>query len=183
MVLDNARWFVRLLNENIERYLLVVTYFYITLIIVVGVFNRFVLASVSGWEQETARLLFIWLTWLGASLAIRKRSHIRIDFLYQYVSRRTEGLLYVFSDLVIVAFCVVAFDAFLPVLESTLTLGAGLVTLQISQIFFQMAIPVGLSLMTIRALQMLIRDVRDTRNGREVYKGERLFEAHADEEA
>lgn len=183
MTAEPARKLLRLLDENVERYLLVATYFYITVIIVVGVFNRFVLESASGWEQDTARLLFIWLTWIGASLAIRKRSHIRIDFLYQYVSNRVEGLLYVFSDLVIIAFCVIAFDAFVPVLETTMNYGASLVTLQLSQLYFQMAIPAGLALMVIRATQMLVRDVRDVRAGNEVYQGEPLFEVYEGEES
>ena len=166
------------LDENIERYLLIVTYFYITFIIVVGVFNRFVLQSTSGWEQETARLLFIWLTWIGASLAVRKRLHIRIDFIYQYVSDRSENLLYIFSNLVVITFCVLAFDGFIPVLETTRGFGASLVTLDLSTIYFKAAIPAGLALMTLRAIQMTIIDIQNLWAGEEAYKGERLFEVY-----
>lgn len=170
------------LDENIERYLLIVTYFYITFIIIMGVFNRFVLQSTSGWEIETARLLFIWLTWIGASLAVRQRSHIRIDFIYQYVSDRIEGLLYIFSDLVILAFCVVAFDAFVPVLDTTVMYGGSLVTIDVSLVFFQAAIPVGLTLMALRTVQMLALDARSVWNGEQVYQGERLFEIYEEDD-
>lgn len=182
MLPDTVRPYAAWVDENIERYLLIVTYFYISFIIIVGVFNRFVLQSTSGWEIETARLLFIWLTWIGASLAIRQRSHIRIDFIYQYVSDRVEGLLYLFSDLVILAFCVIAFDAFIPVLETTRQYGASLVTIDMSLVFFQAAIPAGLTLMTLRAVQMLILDVRSVLNDEQVYQGERLFEIYEEEE-
>ena len=161
---------------------MIVTYFYIASIIIMGVFNRFVLQSTSGWEIETARLLFIWLTWIGASLAIRQRSHIRIDFIYQYVSERIEGLLYVFSDLVVLAFCVIAFDAFVPVLQTTQQYGASLVTIDMSLIFFQAAVPTGLVLMTIRGLQMLVLDTRSVLNDTPVYQGERLFEIYEEED-
>lgn len=181
MIPKTVRLYAVWLDENIERYLLIVTYFYITFIIIMGVFNRFVLQSTSGWEIETARLLFIWLTWIGASLAVRQRSHIRIDFIYQYVSDRIEGLLYVFSDLVILAFCVVAFDAFVPVLDTTLMYGATLVTIDVSLIFFQAAIPVGLTLMALRAVQMLALDARSVWNGEQVYQGERLFEIYEED--
>lgn len=181
-MLESIQKYAVLLDRNIERYLLVVTYFYITFIIVIGVFNRFVLHSASGWEQETARLLFIWLTWIGASLAVRNRSHIRIDFIYQYVSKHTKGLLYVFSDLVIIAFCVFSFDAFIPVLQTTLNYGASLVTLNLSQIFFQAAIPTGLTLIAIRAIQMLVRDIKDVHRGNDLYEGEPLFEIQGEGE-
>jgi TRAP-type C4-dicarboxylate transport system permease small subunit len=182
MLPSNVRSSLMWLDENLERYLLIVTYFYITFIIIMGVFNRFVLQSTSGWEVETARLLFIWLTWIGASLAVRQRSHIRIDFIYQYVSDRTEGLLYIFSDLVIIGFCVVAFDAFVPVLQTTSEFGASLVTIDLSVIFFQAAVPVGLGLMTVRGVQMLVFDTRSVLNGQQVYQGERLFEIYEDED-
>lgn len=181
MLPNNVRSYALWLDENIERYLLIVTYFYISFIIIMGVFNRFVLLSTSGWEVETARLLFIWLTWLGASLAVRQRSHIRIDFIYQYISDRSEGLLYIFSDLVILAFCVISFDAFMPVLQTTSEYGASLVTINLSLIFFQAAIPTGLTLTAIRALQMLVIDTQSVRNNQQVYQGKPLFEIYEEE--
>jgi|AntDeeMinimDraft_5_1070356.scaffolds.fasta_scaffold09106_2 TRAP-type C4-dicarboxylate transport system permease small subunit len=164
------------LDKNAERYLLVVTYFYVTFIIVMGVFNRFVLQATSGWETETALLLFIWLSWIGASLSIRRRTHIRIDFIYQYVSDRVEGLLYIFSDLAVIVFCVLSFDAFVPVLQASLEFGSSLVTLQLNTAFFQVAVPVGLTLMVIRAIQMMILDLHAVLKGKAVYQGEPLFD-------
>lgn len=182
MVSKKLQWLLVWLDENIERYLLIATYFYITLIIVVGVFNRFVLQASSGWEQETARLMFIWLTWIGASLAVRQRSHIRIDFIYQYVSDRGENLLYVFSNFMIIAFCILSFDAFRPVLQTTLSYGSGLVTLNLSTIYFKAAIPTGLALMALRAVQMTVIDMRNFLTGQQAYQGERLFEVYEGEE-
>lgn len=182
MIPDSAYTYAAWLDENIERYLLIVTYFYITFIIIMGVFNRFVLQSTSGWEVETARLLFVWLTWIGASLAVRQRSHIRIDFIYQYVSDRTEGLLYVFSDLVVIGFCVISFQAFMPVLKTTSQFGASLVTIDLSVIFFQAAVPVGLTLMAVRGVQMFVLDAQSILNGQPVYQGKPLFEIYEEEE-
>ena len=182
MLDQNWRTFVEWLDKNIERYLLLVTYFYIAFIVIMGVFNRFVLQATSGWETETAGLMFIWLTWIGASLAVRRRSHIRIDFIYNYVSDRGEGLLFVFSDLVILVFCVISFRAFMPVLQSTKQFGASLVTIDISLIFFQAAIPVGLLLVAIRALQMLVLDLQSVSRSERVYQGRQLFEIYEGEE-
>lgn len=167
-----------LLDKNIERYLLIVTYFYITFVIIIGVFNRFILRATSGWETETATLLFIWLTWIGASLAVRRRSHIRIDFLYNYVSEQQKGILYVISDVSIIAFCIIAFQAFIPVIQNTQEFGSSLVSLPLSVIFFQFAIPVGLGLMCIRALQLLVLDIQSIRKNEEVYEGAALFEIY-----
>lgn len=182
MPIRELRPYARWLDQNVERYLLLVTYFYIGMIIIMGVFNRFILQSTSGWEVETAGLMFIWLSWIGASLAVRRRSHIRIDFIYSYVSDRGEGMLYALSDLVILAFCVISFNAFLPVLQTTHQFGTSLVTIDMSLIFFQAAVPAGLLLMAVRAIQMLVLDVRSIRRDEPVYQGEQLFEIYEDQE-
>ncbi|MFC7249441.1 TRAP transporter small permease [Halomicroarcula sp. GCM10025324] len=166
---------LRLLNENLERYLLLSIYVYIISIIGVEVFRRFLLDNASLWGEETARFMFIYLTWIGASWGVHKRLHIRIDILHQYISERATGFLYILGDLVMLAFVVVAVQWTIPQLQTLLEFGAVTSALRVNKIFFQMAIPIGMGLMTVRILQALYRDVQDVRAGRAVYKGEQLF--------
>ena len=41
--------------------------------------SRYLLGSSIGWTEEVARYLFIWLVFLGASAAIRRRIHVAVD--------------------------------------------------------------------------------------------------------
>ncbi|MBV0925166.1 TRAP transporter small permease [Halomicroarcula limicola] len=163
------------MNENLERYLLLSFYVYIIAIIGVEVFRRFVLNNASLWGEETARYMFIYLTWIGASWGINERLHIRIDILHQYVSERVTGMLYILGDLVTLAFVVVAIRWTIPQLQTQLQFGAVSEALRVDMIYFQVAIPLGMSLIAVRVLQALYRDVQDVREGRPVYKGEELF--------
>ena len=78
--------FLRLLDENFERWLMFALYSHIVAIVFVEVIRRFVFSYSSIWAEETARYAFIYLVWLGASAAIRDRSHIRIDIIFQFLS-------------------------------------------------------------------------------------------------
>lgn len=166
---------LRLLNAHLERYLILSIYVYLVLIIGIEVFRRFGLNNASLWGEETARFMFIYLTWIGASWAVHKRLHIRIDILHKYVSERVTGLLYILGDLIMLVFFPLAIRWMIPQLQTLLQFGATTEALRVNQIYFYMAIPIGMGLVTIRVLQALYRDVKDVRAGRPVYKGEQLF--------
>jgi TRAP-type C4-dicarboxylate transport system permease small subunit len=48
--------------------------------------------------------------------------------------------------------------------------------LRIGQAWFEAAVPLGFSMMTVRVLQSAWRDIRDIRAGREAYAGTLLFD-------
>ncbi len=72
----NAKAVLREIDKNGERYLLLPLYAMIVVTIFVEVFRRFVLSYSSIWAEEVARYAFIYVSWIGASAAIRERAHI-----------------------------------------------------------------------------------------------------------
>ena len=71
------------LNENAERYAMLVFYVFVCVVIVQEVLRRFVLNYSSAWAQETAQYAFIYLGYVGAAFAVKERAHIRFDILLQ----------------------------------------------------------------------------------------------------
>ena len=59
--------FWKRLDDNAERWLLLIFYGMIVATIVVEVVRRFVLSYSSIWGEEIARDAFIYLAWVGAS--------------------------------------------------------------------------------------------------------------------
>ncbi len=53
------------------------------LIVALQVFSRYVLNHSLFWSEELARFLLVWLTFLGASVAYRRRAHASIDVLFR----------------------------------------------------------------------------------------------------
>ena len=50
-------------------------------------FTRYVLNNSLAWTEEIARYLLIALTFIGAAMAVRKGTHIAVEFLYVYLPR------------------------------------------------------------------------------------------------
>jgi TRAP-type C4-dicarboxylate transport system permease small subunit len=74
---------------------------------------------------------------------------------------------------------VVAVIAFYWSLETVLVSAKfGSVThgLRISQVWFLSAVPLGFALILFRLAQSFLRDIRDLRDGKPVYEGDKLFD-------
>ncbi len=170
------REFLRNIDRNGERWLLLVFYSFIVLAIFIEVLRRFVFLYSSVWGEETARYAFIYLVWIGASAAVRERAHIRIDVITHYLPQRGVGFIYLFGDLATAVLAVLAiYWSMDPVLVS---LKFGNVTdgLRIVRAWFLIAVPLGFSLMMLRLVQSILRDLRDIRGGRPVFTGTKLFD-------
>ena len=164
------------IDENGERWLLLILYTTIVLTITVEVIRRFGLSYSSIWGEEVARYAFIYLAWIGASAAVKRRAHIRIDILLHYLPERGKAALYLFGDIVTLILAV--FVLFLSVEPVMTSVKFGSVThgLGISQAWFFAAVPFGFSMLTFRLIQSIHRDVNDLINGRPVYEGDKLID-------
>lgn len=163
-------------DKNGERWLLLVFYVMLVLTMFVEVVRREVFAYSSIWGEEIVRYSFIYLAWIGAAAAVKERGHIRIDVIMQYVGPKAKALLYILGDLVMAAVALVAvYWSFETVLVSA-KFGSVTHGLRISQVWFLMAVPFGFALVLFRLAQSLLRDLRDFRDGRPVYEGDKLFD-------
>ena len=61
----------------------------LTVIVFVQVFSRFIKFSMPGTE-ELARLLIVWLTFLGTSLAIHQKMHLGVRYFVSLVSKNKQ---------------------------------------------------------------------------------------------
>lgn len=167
---------VRLLDENAERWALLVFYVMLVGTMAVEVIRRELFAYSSIWGEEIVRYSFIYLAWIGAAAAVKERGHIRIDVLTHYLGRRTKAALYIFGDLVMFAVALVAlFYSFETVMVSA-KFGSVSHGLRVSMVWFLSAVPLGFALMVLRLVQSFLRDLRSLRDGTPVYEGDKLFD-------
>lgn len=167
---------LRILNDNAERWLLLVFYVILVVAMSVEVMRREVFSYSSIWGEEIVRYSFIYLAWIGAASAVRERAHIRIDVIMHYLGPRTKALLYMFGDIVMfLVACVALYWSFETVAVSW-KFGSVTDGLRISKVWFLFAVPFGFSLVVLRLIQSFIRDFHSLRAGEPVFEGNQLFD-------
>ncbi|MCH8834322.1 MAG: TRAP transporter small permease [Proteobacteria bacterium] len=171
-----TRALIRAIDRDGERYLLLVFYTLVVVVIGVEVIRRFVLSFSSIWGEEIARFAFIYLTWIGASAGVKNRSHIRIDVIYSWVPERHHVWLYVLADVATMVFAVVAlYYSLIPIITS-INFDSVTDGLRINRSFFLVAVPLGFTMTLVRLVQNIRRDLSDHKAGRPIFRGKKLFE-------
>jgi len=171
-----VRRILKQINQNGERWLLLVFYTMIVMTIAIEVLRRFGLAYSSIWGEEIARYAFIYLVWVGVSAAVSERAHIRIDVLLHYLSPRGKAFVYLLGDFVMLAVALLALFYSFETLMTSIKFGSVTHGLRIAQAWFLAAVPFGFTLTCIRLIQSIWRDWGDMRGGRTVFEGHRLFD-------
>jgi TRAP-type C4-dicarboxylate transport system permease small subunit len=70
---------------------------------------RYVLRISVPWTEELARILFITTMFLGIAIAIRKREHIVVDFLFKKLSLRLQAVgMLLFNAAIFIFLCFLA---------------------------------------------------------------------------
>jgi TRAP-type C4-dicarboxylate transport system permease small subunit len=166
----------RNIDDNAERWMLLVFYVVIVLTIGVEVIRRFALSYSSNWGEEVARYAFIYLAWIGAASAIKDRAHIRIDVILNFLPRIGKLAIYILGDLVMLIISMLAFYYSMETLLTSIKFGSVTHGLGVSQAWFLAAVPVGFSLMLLRLLQSLTRDIQALTNDKPIFTGHKLFD-------
>ncbi|SHL26036.1 TRAP-type C4-dicarboxylate transport system, small permease component [Roseovarius marisflavi] len=167
---------IRAIDKNAERWALLVFYVMLVVTMAVEVLRREIFSYSSIWGEEVVRYSFIYLVWIGASIAVKDRAHIRIDVLLHYLGPRMKALVYIFGDLVMFGVAVIALYWSLETVHVSAKFGSVSHGLRVSMVWFLMAVPVGFALMVLRLIQSFLRDLRALRDGKDVYEGEKMFD-------
>ena len=128
-----------------------------TLTISVQVTLRAVFSYPLSWAQDGAVMLFIWMVFLGAPVALRQRSHFIIDLFNGRVGR-SSLFCDVISDILIFVFLYV-----LIVYGSTfvkITSSMYYSYIYVPQAVAVISIPVSAAIMTLMNIENLVKDLR-----------------------
>ena len=168
--------FLRNLDQNAERWLLLVFYVMLVLTMAIEVLRREVFSYSSIWGEEVVRYSFIYLAWVGAAVAVKDRVHIRIDVIMHYLGPRPKALLYIFGDLMMFVVAIIALYWSFEAVHVSAKFGSVTDGLRVSRVWALMAVPLGFSLLMLRLVQSFIRDMRYLRDGKPVFEGSTLFD-------
>ena len=148
------------LDRNIEKTVILISYTGMAGIIFVEVIRRFLFNEQVAWSTTVPVLLFLWVTWFGASYNIRKRNHLsltevraRLPYAIQFACFVLDAILWVVFAGIVIYFTYqqtwLAYDNFAIV--------GG--TDHVMEWWFYLATPLAWSLIVVRVIQNLVQDI------------------------
>src|SRR5262245_26439328 len=95
---------VRLSIYGREDWIVLAVFWALAFVVFYQVFTRYVLNDAAGWTEEFSRYLLVAMTFLGGAMAVRRGTHIQVDFLYRFVPPAARLALAFLVDAVRIAF-------------------------------------------------------------------------------
>ena len=144
--------------ERLAAYPCIVATGAMTIIVLLGVFFRYVIQQPLSWSEEVARYLMIWAASLAVSIGIMRKEHLGITFLINKFPHSVQKYIAVLINLCVLWFLwiLTKFGYFMAV-EGRTQLSPILAKYGISMVWSLSAIPVAGALAMIQAfLQILI---------------------------
>lgn len=174
---DGLQRFDRVLTR-IENVLAASTLGLATLIAIVAVVLRYFFGVFVFWSEEAIIYLIIYSTFLGAVITLRHNEHVNVDVFGAFLAERGRRAFAVLAAAITVVYlvCIGAFAwllLFEPFSTSTIT-----PSLKLPLWVVEAAVPIGFTLMFLRAIEILVRTAR---GGEAFPEGHRsLLEVEAD---
>jgi TRAP-type transport system small permease protein len=119
---------------------------------------RYLLGTSIHWEEEAARYLMIWITFLTSGVGLRVGAHVAVDFVKDSAPRTLRIPLLMLIKLGILLFLgiVASYGTWVTLSVRNQISPA----LEISMAIPYAAVPIGSSLMVIYTLELLWKDIR-----------------------
>jgi len=79
-----------------------------TVVVVLQVICRYLLGAALTWSEEFARFGLVWITFLGAGIALRRRAHVGVQVIVELFSPGVRKIVQVLTIFTVVGFLLIA---------------------------------------------------------------------------
>ena len=144
--------------KNIEEILGIFLLLAICVVAVIKVASRYLFNDPSSWAEEVCTYLFVWMSFIGAALALKKHEHFAIELLVEKLNVKVAGIVKILTTAIVIIFCGIVIWY-----GTKLTINGWHVVTPATEIprsFPYAAIPFGGLLMLIRSIEYFIELIR-----------------------
>jgi TRAP-type C4-dicarboxylate transport system permease small subunit len=149
--------------NNIEEIVGGGLYLMIVSIVSIQVFLRYVLGSPVAWSDEIAVTSFVWVVFLGASAAMKRKMHIGVDVITNLAPRRVQEILAILINLILL-WLLYRFVTEGWAFSMLATTSKVTPILRVPYGYVDLAVPVGSALMMVRVTQATIQQIKKLRS-------------------
>ena len=128
----------------------------VAVVVLLQVLMRYLVAQPNPWSEEVSRFAFIWVSLLGASLAVEHRAHFGFDQVTKKLTPQTRRAVERFAGAVVLAFSLLLIATGIALMD--LTAGERSAALNLPVALVYAAAPVSGVLMVIHLLAGWIGD-------------------------
>ena len=153
--------FFRDLYENFEKYFSAFLMVLMVVCLMLQVVYRYVFGAGITWSEELSRIAFVWVIYLGMSLAAKDRHHIRVTAQFLAVPMRLRPYWWLGADILWIAINVVIVIQGIVLLQHSIEFPATTPALGWPVSVLEAIVPFGFALMTFRIIQGYVRGFRD----------------------
>ncbi len=121
------------LLDKLVRILAMTLFVGVIVLTIAQVLSRYLMKFPIAFSEELARILFIWISFLGAAMVMKDDEHIRLDVIMEKLSAQAARRLKIFIQLLISAFSII-----------TAWKGIYLITITMQQVTPVARIPMGI---------------------------------------
>lgn len=94
-------------NTKIEEYILAVLFGAMVLITSVNIFTRYLMSYTFSWAEQVTRILFVWITMTGVSLAALKGKHLKVTALTMILPKKAGKAVLFIGNIISAVFGIV----------------------------------------------------------------------------
>ena len=161
--------FINKILENIEKWLVIASFslmiiFSFLNVILRALYTKFNIQFANAvlnsfdWSEPFARLMVLWITFLGASLLTRDNKHIRIDLMGQFLSPFLLSIREMILAIACAIICLFMVRASIGYISMEMQYGTSSI-MGISAWKWQIIIPFGFSIMLFRFLSNTLLEI------------------------
>ena len=144
--------------DKFEEYLLIGSLVFNVLLIFSQIFMRTIFNYSLSWTEELSRYIFIWQTWLGTSIALKYKQHIRVEILINIFKKaKNKKILEISVNLIWIAFSIFLLYAGTLLCKSMIARNGLSSGMRIPLVFVYSCLPIS-------SLIVLIRLINDSIN-------------------
>jgi TRAP-type C4-dicarboxylate transport system permease small subunit len=145
-------------DYRIEDWATLGLFWVLAIVVFLQFFTRYALNDSLAWTEEIARYLLTCVAFLGGSLAVRRYTHIHVEFLYLYFPRGLARVLSPLVDFIRVAFF--GYGTWLCWKVTLIMQTQPMVVVDWPMSIIYGICTLGFALMTLRAVQVAVRNWR-----------------------
>ena len=157
---ENMKAYIKIVDKlnKLLEWLVVVVLVILSFVVLAQVVTRKCHISVA-WLEEMARYSMIWLCFLGAAVACRRGSLIKIDILYELLPQKVSRYFLYFVDVLSIVFLVVALYSCSQYLPLGFNSSASSMK-SIKMFWFYLCMPIGMGMMFLNIIANILERMK-----------------------